>query len=539
MSSRYINSLSHEKRQELQDTLLQIQNGNCFICEQIIDTSVHNIDIDHVVPTKLGGKDEEKNFAVTHVSCNRSKQASDLSEARIHARFDAIAEATYAEDRSPNLGDILERYGGSKFDLKIKVENDTIRTSFSELGKNEIIVLPAHKDQLSDFISVFLDLPIEYLHHDAHINPRAIGKNLRKLLHEFYRGYPQLHTALGWVDIVNGKAKVNLFDGQHKAAAQILLGNTSIPIRIFINPDKDRLLTANTHAGTTLRQVAFDKSVQRSLGSSLMADRVNRYRQNLGLADDDDSFSENELVNHFKGEGREVKRFVIDWVRDSVTTHPDNKLRQFIDLGGRSGDTPLSYSTVEKTFYSQFIYGGLLTTPFDYLFEEGKNPRQLEIDQLVKLMNIIAEKIFVGNFDAARGTRRIENDIKRGKEVPEPHLRAFRMAKEEIIYNWLLIVKQIIHYYFITNGQVTDPNKLFQYEISDLCWNNVRNFVSALMDISIWVNKDLSFTVFGAKHDYEFWQSIFETGRTPTGIEVMPNGINFMEMISGTDDIDF
>lgn len=539
MSSRYINSLSYEDKHELRERLLRIQNGNCFICEQPIEPEVHDMDIDHIIPTKLGGKDAENNFAVTHVPCNRSKQASDLSEARIHAKFDRIAEAIFPEDRSPNLGDILERYGGSKFELKIKVENDTLKTSFSDIENNEVITLKIHTDLQSQFRSVFLDLPIEYLHHDDHINPRAIGKNLRKLLHEFYTGFPQLHIALGWIDITNGSAKVNLFDGQHKAAAQILLGNRTLPIRIFINPDKDKLLTANTHAGTTLRQVAFDKSVQRSLGSSLMADRVNRYRQNLDLPDDDESFSENELVNHFKGEGQEVKRFVIDWVRHSVTTHEDNKLRQFIDLGGRSGDTPLSYSTIEKTFYSLFIYGGLLTTPFDYLFEEGKNPRQLEIDQLVKLMNIIAEKIFIGNFDAARGTRRIENDVQQGKDVPEPHLRAFRMAKEEVIYNWLQIVKQIIQNYFLTTGKVFDQNKLFQYEISDLCWNHIENFISALMDISIWVNKDLSFTVFGAKHNYDFWQLIFETGKAPTGIEVMTKGINFMEMISKTEDSSF
>ena len=79
MSSRYINSLSYEGKQELLERLLQIQNRNCFICEQPIEPQVHDMDIDHIVPTKLGGKDEENNFAVTHVSCNRSKQASDLS----------------------------------------------------------------------------------------------------------------------------------------------------------------------------------------------------------------------------------------------------------------------------------------------------------------------------------------------------------------------------------------------------------------------------------------------------------------------------
>lgn len=122
-----------------------------------------------------------------------------------------------------------------------------------------------------------------------------------------------MHIALGWVDTSQGDAsKVQIFDGQHKAAAQILLGVRILPVRVFINPDTDTLLTANTHAGTTLRQVAFDKSVQRSLGSSLLADRMNRYRQERGIAEDDENFSERDLVNHFKGESREMKKYVID-----------------------------------------------------------------------------------------------------------------------------------------------------------------------------------------------------------------------------------
>ena len=146
--------------------------------------------------------------------------------------------------------------------------------------------------------------------------------------------------------------KVRVFDGQHKAAAQVLLGSRNLPVRVFLNPDRDALLTANTHAGTTLRQVAFGKSVQRSLGSSLLSDRMDRYRRDLGLDEEDESFSERDLVNHFKGKSREMRRYIVDWVRNSVTTNQENKLRDYIDYGGRGTEMPISYSTVEKTFYS-------------------------------------------------------------------------------------------------------------------------------------------------------------------------------------------
>ena len=66
---------------------------------------------------------------------------------------------------------------------------------------------------------------------------------------------PQLHLSLVRID--NEKLKV--FDGQHKAVAQILLGARKLVVRIFLNPNIDRLTETNTNAGSTLRQIAFDK----------------------------------------------------------------------------------------------------------------------------------------------------------------------------------------------------------------------------------------------------------------------------------------
>lgn len=91
-------------------------------------------------------------------------------------------------------------------------------------------------------------MPIEYLHHDQRINPRSIYLNIGKLVEEFYQKRPQLHIPLAWMKSENNKSEIFIFDGQHKAAAQIMLGVRSLPVRVFVDVDADVLITTNFNA---------------------------------------------------------------------------------------------------------------------------------------------------------------------------------------------------------------------------------------------------------------------------------------------------
>lgn len=533
--SETLAALDAEQRDTLEKQLLERQSHKCFICDREIDPVLHSgeLEIDHIEPLSTGGADTENNFALVHSVCNRQKGASDLRVARRMAQFEHLQQQAREKGaRGANLGHILERYSGARCRLRFKREDGELCFSLNEIGDPTIRKVPIYRDPLSGMDYCFTVLPLAYLHHDDRINPRTIGPNIRALIEEFMKKRPQLHVGLAWwAPDANGEGEIKLFDGQHKAAAQILLGAKELPVRIFIQPDTNVLLQANTNAGDKLRQVAFDTAVIRHLGSTLYTERVRQYQHLKTLREDDYSFSERDLVTFFRGEHREILRYIVDAVRDSITYNKENKLMEFVEWSGKGADRPLAYSTIERTFFAEFLYKKPLDTPIGEGLESGQNPRQLEKEQLGHLMNVFADIFFIGHWDPDVGGRRVESRVQKGDPVPEYHLRAWRVAREEILGNIMQWTRLVMEQYYAWTGRFVDKERIFQYPMSEDLWQRVDTFLRNMAVLPCWVDKELSKTVFGAKQNRDFWKTIFATGKAPTGVPVLTRPLDVNEMV--------
>jgi hypothetical protein len=453
--------------------------------------------------------------------------------ARRIAEFEKLQRTAIEEGkRGASLGDVLGRHNGATANMKLKRYPDAVEYALTAVGKNDIRRLPLYKDPLSGMEYFFTILPLEYLHHDDRINPRSIGANIRGLIEEFLQKRPQLHVALAWWSPgSDGGGPIKVFDGQHKAAAQIMLGVKELPVRVFVEPDTNVLLVANTNAGSTLRQVAFDVAVMRHLGSSLFMERVRQYQDMKGLPENNYSFSEKDLVAFFRSEHREMLRYIIDAVRDSITHNKDDGLMEFIEWAGKTADRPLAYSTIERTFFSEFIYKKALDARIDEGMERGENARVLEREQTVRLMSLFAEIFFVGKWDPDIGGRKLEYRLQKGDSIPENHLRAWRISREEILANLLTWVRLVIENYNAYTGRMIDKERLLQYPLPEDLWQRIKTFLDNLSALPCWIDKNLSNTVFGAKQNLDFWKNVFKTGKTPTGVRVLAEPLDLQTMI--------
>ena len=530
-NSRYVSSLTPEALQVLREKLHSIQSGVCYICRELIDLEHHDgaLELDHIEPLAVGGRDTDMNLALTHSKCNRSKGASDLRVARCLAELRSLEEAAKGRgDRRANLGDVLQSRGGATRSLRLKRSGDGVEVEFSfpHADDNEIHTAPLYTDELSGLEYFFAVVPLKYIHHDDVINPRSIGSSVRGLIEEFLKRRPQLHVGLAWWTPDGDDAgPLRLFDGQHKAAAQVLLGAEHLPVRVFVKPPVNLLIQTNTNAGSTLRQVAFDKAVMRRLGSRQYGDRLTQYQKMHDLLEDDFSFSEQDLVQHFRGE-RQMLRYIIDAQRNEIARDGDNRLREFVEWSGKGAERPMAYSTVESAFFP-LLYRKALSTSID----DG-GVRELERRQMVSVMNLFADTFLVGQWDFDIGGRQLESKIEKGEKFPPEHLRAWRISRQEVAVNVLRWVRLVIENYNAVNGKNVERERLFLEEFPDLLWGNIERFFKRLSELPCWTNTELSSSVFGPKQNQDYWESAFRTGKSPSGTVILPRGLKLQEMIA-------
>ena len=248
-NSKYLDSLSSEEYKSLTRKLWTIQNHRCFICGEEIDLDLNPTNIDHIKPLVTGGKDDESNFALAHENCNKSKQDADLVVARAMARLQKIIKGAEEKHETPSLKHVLAANGGSQFDFSYKITDGKLSYAFSQTGDDTIRTSEIFLDELSKEKTAFIRVPLQYLYHDEIINPRGINSSIGLLIKEFHKGNPQLHVSLARID----EGKIKIFDGQHKAVAQIMLGTRELIVRLFVDTDVDRMIETNTTAGSKLK----------------------------------------------------------------------------------------------------------------------------------------------------------------------------------------------------------------------------------------------------------------------------------------------
>jgi hypothetical protein len=538
-----LDSLSQVQRQELTERLRKAQNGLCYICQDVINPQVHKTDIDHTIALALGGADDESNWALAHDTCNRSKGTRDLQLQRILHEFRKHVQAYASGDangreRCFTLREALQELSPTRQDVGVVVTGTQIAVSWVEGGqpkteKYTILEEPGDPPARS-FVA---RLPFTCLHHDQDINPRSIV-DLEPMIEEFYSGYPQLQPSLATLtfDGSEGKAPVLVFDGQHKAAAQLYARHDRLFLRVFVNYSRERLKETNYRAHTKLAQVHFPQLINDRVGADLFKEEFSRFVQGADPKKvSEDVFFSRHLPRAQRGEFRS---YFGNYLRYEVLIGKagadHNSILNFTEtVMPRAVRFPLSYDTLQKTFLDLMIYSRPAREPI----EQTERFRRLEKENLVRLMNLFVEEALAnGRFSLDLGIRRMEERLANDPQsVPDSHLRAYRLCRKAAMVIWTKELKRAIQLLLGTKTRYTVANwgekRPLLAEILDEDWRQIRKMFQAVREHKVWgerTNADIVHAI--SSNRQKDWNDILLKGTLPGRQERLlpPLDQNFM-----------
>ena len=351
----------------------------CYICELTLDGYEEGeIQYDHIYAhvADIAGGEELDKFAPIHASSNPAKK-------NCHSGKGTKSWFEYKEEiRIKNKLSTISGLKDICKDAKLCSLNKISDSQIEFNGK----CLPLYNQKLSgkDNFYFFDEINIEYLENDNLIQLRPLEDKILPLTFHL-RDSVQLLPSLGRLDAK--ECKVRIFDGQHKAVAQIVGNNKkSIACIVFIDPDVSALQTTVFEAHSRFLQQRYKRSHIMDKIAERYKAKVEQWKSIHGGI----PFSEMDIL---KGEGKPIRRkFILASVLDELNSSNAfidgryNFENDFVDTTKKKGarQNPMLWDNYERAVASL-----INLEPISETSDSPKNYRADEIENLKYLLGLL------------------------------------------------------------------------------------------------------------------------------------------------------
>lgn len=467
--------------------VLERQGLKCFIDGHPVG-GAGDLEFDHVWPYSEDGVSEVSNVAAVCKKHNREKGSLTLGEYRDRLGLRRFFEGA----KKRRLDDLLlERVGKTGFGdpLSIELSSDSARL-FLDSGPVEVPLTTCPATGERYFYAV---LPVAAIKNDAELQPRALEPERLWQLYRHLRQHTQLAPAV--CRLVDGD--VLLFDGQHKAAAQIWAGRQAFDCKVYVNPDVRRIKETNLSAHDKLRQMPFYTSTLLEKYAGMASEDWEEFLVGPGAK------TEAAFVDFIRAKSdltrADAKKRVRSLIYKDILDHQDNQLREYITEENRGRQNPLTMSRVERTFFAHFI----APPPLDDEFESESYHRDEERDNVVRLFNAIVDRTLAGKWDP---------------EVNDAgHKKAVRLYSAGALRAWVPFLRDAIAP-ALQLIDAEDRERLFYRELDDPQFQVIEKLVARLCGHKVWEDPDPELNDLRYDNAERAKEMLRSTGLTPAWI---------------------
>jgi len=405
-------ALTDEERSQI----LARDGMRCFIDGHPIE-SEDDLEFDHIKAFAVVRTTALDNMAPVCRRHNRQKGTMDLSEYR-----DYLKLATFFEDGSPKYLDNVIQATGHKLGERLQYEVNTGDASvilYFDGAKKAVSLYACPTTGWKYFYAV---IPAHYLKNDRELQPRPLRQPFVWGLYRHFQRNTQLAPS---ICRLNGDGTLLLFDGQHKAAAQIWSGRKAVECKVYIRPDKKLINETNLEAHQTYRQMSFYSYELMKKYAEICGEDWNEYAALEGRKSEAGFMD--FLVNEKRFSTPKAKAEVARAVHWRILNDPTNKLGDFISEKNRARRQPLTYYRIEKTFFRHL----LSPVPSPAEFQSDEDFRDVEERNLVRLMTLVAEEGLIDRWNPER--------------ADATHYRTERIFSAGSIRAWVRILRDVLY----------------------------------------------------------------------------------------------
>jgi len=417
------------------------------------------IELHHLRPLAFDNSFNESNFIT--VCKKHHKEMGDLS----FSEYLAVKEMEkfFSGGSIKKLNDVLKlklKEGNSvrHFKTEIKSKENKINVYLEDSG--DAMIFPLSSCPSTGFKYFYMVLPVEYIHNDEDLQPRPLEMNRLWDLYRHLLVNSQLTPSVCRLT----ENKIFLFDGQHKAAAQIWAGRKEIECKIYIEPDIKSLKETNLAAHDKLRQMPFFTSILINKWAGIFAGEWKEYMSQKG------SKSESGFITFLIGKGKKrpsAINMIESNIYDSIIEDRNNSIIRYVEESSSSNKKPLTTNRLKQIIFKKFI----ALPPLDIDIEESDRLREFERKNVVRLLNLITAYTLTERWDPDK------ND--------ENHKFSERIYLGGSFKAWTGILKDVI----ATVLELFDENdrkEIFLREINEEKWQSIEDCIKMMFERRIW-----------------------------------------------------
>ena len=359
----------------------------CYICDTTLDGyEPSEIEYDHIYAYADGYPQDLPNFAPIHAARDPAKKNCHAGKGR-KSPFEYKEELRIRKEME-GIRSLRDLCPSAK---PVNIEPDFQR----RVVRLDDVTLPLYSQHLdgTEHWYFFHEIPRENIENDDKIQLRPLEDKIYPLIASL-RHHVQLLPSLGRLDL--GERKIKIFDGQHKAVAQIV-GNKrqEIPCIVFLNPDVDDLRVTVFEAHTTFLQQRYKRSHIDEKLAVIYAERIAEFRSALGnpLA----PYTEKDILRH---ESRaQLRQFIrAQIIAELRENHHFISRYVAIDRNEQRGlqAKPMIWQSLER-----LVDTLCLVEAVDKPSDDPLNYREEELDNVCFILDSVEEALIKGKWNPA------------------------------------------------------------------------------------------------------------------------------------------